>query len=285
MMRSLLLLLTLIHWAQAAWWITEDTRCDPLQKGWLPYTGWRFFRSFDYSFGLRALAAGGFPVSSRHFIRMTHCTMGKVDYEAGVPCQRKDDFVWNTDYCTSPTTCYRPVRRKKYATREMAIYLPFATVVGGLFMCPNFRTTGVNCTNENAVPVKPLIADFSGYKWTEYPSYTSIEQQVPYLYTPDMLDIRFGRPFTNNEWSEFLDVNENYDWSEDDRSAINKAVTDSVNLLHGCLDASDELIVQASSWKTWSSMFGELEGASRKFLSKTLRSMADKISIHEKRVR
>lgn len=152
-------------------------------------------------------------------------------------------------------------------------------------MCPNFRTTGVNCTNENAVPVKPLIADFSGYKWTEYPSYTSIEQQVPYLYTPDMLDIRFGRPFTNNEWSEFLDVNENYDWSEDDRSAINKAVTDSVNLLHGCLDASDELIVQASSWKTWSSMFGELEGASRKFLSKTLRSMADKISIHEKRVR
>lgn len=153
-------------------------------------------------------------------------------------------------------------------------------------MCPNFRATGVNCTNENAIPIKPLIADFSGYKWTEYSSYTNIEQQVPYLYTPDVLDVRFLRPFgIDDNWSEFLDVNEEYDWSEDDRTAINKAVTDSLNLLHGYLDVSDDVLVQATSWSHWSGMFGQLEGAARKFVSKNLRSMADKISIEEKKVR
>lgn len=284
-MKRFLAVLALVQLVTAAWWLAEDHRCDPLQKGWLPYTGWRFFRSFDYTFGFRAMATGGFPISSRHFIRMTHCNMGKVDYEAGVPCLRKDDFVWNTDYCVSPTTCFRPVRRKKYATRDMAVYLPFASFVGGLFMCPNFRATGVNCTNDNAVPVKPLVADFSGLKWTEYPTYTSIEQQVPYLYTPDVLDVRFRWPFGNSDWAEFLDVDEHYDWSEDDRSAVNKAVTESVNWLHVYLDASDEVLVEAMSWGHWSKVFGQVEETARSFVSKTMRAMADKISVDEPRVR
>lgn len=78
--------------------------------------------------------------------------------------QRQQEI--NKDRLTNPQRpsewCYRAVRRKKYALREVSIYLP-NTFVGGLFLCPRIGAAGgsssSDCTNANAVPVAPLYAD------------------------------------------------------------------------------------------------------------------------------
>lgn len=55
----------------------------------------------------------------------------------------------------TPGYCFRVVRSKRYYYNKMDFFFPYTTV-GGLFMCPAY---GVNCTNENAIPVMPLRAD------------------------------------------------------------------------------------------------------------------------------
>lgn len=65
-------------------------------------------------------------------------------------------------YREPPPYCYRLVRRKKYAVRQVSVYMP-NTLVGGLFMCPRYG----RCTNNNAVPVMPLYSDNYEGQWLE----------------------------------------------------------------------------------------------------------------------
>lgn len=58
--------------------------------------------------------------------------------------------------------CFRLVRKKKYALRDISVYMP-STTVGGLFLCPRYG----HCTNDNAVPLMPIKPDYYQGQWIQ----------------------------------------------------------------------------------------------------------------------
>jgi len=173
--------------------------------------------------------------------------------------------------------CYKLARRKKYAQREMMIYAPY-TWVGGLFECKvsqNDKEKYLNslkdlkdfskpfefkCTSENSTPLLPLIADDVTTQWIEKEKGWTISQRIPYLYTPGLLDLRYGKPaealglkskdfsfddrfihehekvskdsLPYDKWKLELEVNEDYNYTIDDISLLTKAITYSSNTLN-----------------------------------------------------
>lgn len=195
--------------------------CDPHEEHVLfPYTGFSIQRQYTLSWP---------PL---HHVRLTHCDHGRVDMDAYAPAERGTDMVWATNMCVSPTMCYRAVRRKKYVGRDVNLYIPHM-MVGGLFLCPGSNTT---CTNENATPVHPLLADRSSQQWVEFPLFKRIVQRVPAFYTPDALDPRYAwrnsqdaNHLQDTSWASKLDINEDYHFSAREElrlsHALNKALS------------------------------------------------------------
>lgn len=125
--------------------------------------------------------------------------------------------------------CYKLARRKKYAKQNLDIFLP-NQYVGGLFKCvmplsvkqsiivnnmdddlnwlKNKNTSNymlILCSEENSKPILPLIGDkFENY-WTEYNGFNkqnnsvfiNISKQVPFLFTPHIIDERSNATNTN----------------------------------------------------------------------------------------
>lgn len=199
----------LLCWA--TWLVKEDKACDPREEHVLiPYTGFSLQRQFTLSYP---------PL---HHVRLTHCDHGKVDMEAFALAERGTDMVWATNMCISPTACYRAVRRKKYVSRDVSLYIPHI-MVGGLFLCPGSNET---CTNENAKPVLPLLADRYSQQWLEFPHWKRIVQRVPSFYTPDFLDPRYPWRQDNGgaEWAQSLDINEEYSFTPREQLRISHVV-------------------------------------------------------------
>lgn len=359
--------------------IKEDQVCDPMGTNIVVYTGFRFTRQYTFIppqlSVLEPLRAGSaadtttrrdpslrgrlkhktkkMPLKGgtiRHYLRLTHCTKGRVDYEGYVSMPRNSGFVWGVDVCgfrihkkgiserawraareavvrtakvvgspwehtkkawawvdmlrterpindttealaatlnaqqkkeidkdrlTNPRRgsewCYRAVRRKKYALREVSIYMP-NTFVGGLFLCPRSVAAGgsADCTNRNAVPIAPLYADpalnspFLAFETARdaNPAYgltklsrsrrllyhtpfamRRIVNRVAYFYTKNAVSIESLLPFNTPvetavgvasewpAWARSLDVNEQYTYTRGDLSSLNEAITLMGNLL------------------------------------------------------
>ncbi|CAN6654728.1 hypothetical protein TRVA0_027S01332 [Trichomonascus vanleenenianus] len=209
-----------ISTGNGSWLLKEDRACDPGNRNFVfPYTGFRLHR--QYTFGLPVL----------HHNRLSHCENGVVDMESALPTDRNSDIAWGADFCVSDTVCYRAVRRKKYALRLMSLYVPH-TLVGGLFQCPARE----RCTNENARPILPLLADSISQQWIELHRLRQVVQRVPYLYTPNFIDPRYPhRPEKEYEWSRVLDVNEEYVYSDRELRRLSHALTRTMNRLHSVL--------------------------------------------------
>jgi hypothetical protein len=216
-----LCLLILTRSAQCTWLFKEDTVCDPTKENVIvPYTGFRITRQYTF----------GFP--TLHHVWLSHCDHGVVDMEAYVPTDRNHDIVWGVSMCVSSDKCYRAVRKKKYANRIISIYLPY-TQVGGLFLCPGMN---IECTNDNARPVLPLLADRIANKWIEYPRWRRIVSRVPYLFTPNYYDFRYPHSQIKFvQWASKLDINENYEYSAKDKMTISTVTNNVLNLLHNAL--------------------------------------------------
>lgn len=315
----------------AALFKREDRVCDPLKNNIYPYTGFRLHR--QYSFMLPPF---------KHYIRLSHCASGKVNYEAYAPVERNLGMAWATNMCgftsredtpmiskmeraqvkarlqdqkgeakkqrlknfvraiglvttknegfanvtveiavaaaaansqhPSPNApgqwCYRVVRQKKYALRDISVYKP-NSLVGGLFRCP----IDGSCTSSNAEPVMPLHSDDFATQWLEVEAMTSsnpvykankkpesagslllstpwtalsrlgrilgrkrhVTQRVPYFYTK----AKYGRrdaAYTPPggewpEWARALDVNEDYTYTKRDLKLMRRAVGQSMNVL------------------------------------------------------
>lgn len=332
-MRLGILLLYATTTCLAALFTREDRTCDPLRNNIWPYTGFRLHR--QYSFSLLP--------PFRHYMRLSHCANGRVNYEAYAPIERNTGMAWTTNMCgfTAKSSvplmskhervaqkarlkteakpkgphrlerlwatfrllternsgvlnetmaahaqslaaqsllpkpgdpapyCYRAVRRKKFALRDVSLYTP-NTFVGGLFMCPQNEI----CTNENAQPVMPLHSDDLATQWFEVepmshsnPLYREansgrspqassskssgfaivsrfaryitgkrhIIQRVPYFFTKSKYsrkDQSYKPP--GGEWPEWavgMDVNEDYVYSKRDVSLINRAFSQTINIL------------------------------------------------------
>ncbi|ANB14193.1 Uncharacterized protein YGL138C [Sugiyamaella lignohabitans] len=175
-----------------------------------------------------------------HHVRLSHCDHGVVDMEAFVVTDRNTDLVWATDMCMNSQMCFRAVRYKKYARRSMNIYLPY-TAVGGIFLCPGNNTV---CTNENARPILPLIADRIWLQWYDFPKYRRIVQRIPYLSTPNYVDPRYPhRQDKGAEWASKLDINEDYEYSMADSLTISAVVNRVLDVLNNIFSISPGYLV------------------------------------------
>lgn len=230
-MTNLLLLLLLLYWpllVYSNWLLKEDKVCDPLGENILfTYTGFRIHRQYTY----------GLPLL--HHVRLSHSDKGSVDLEAFIPTDRNVDLEWGKNMCVNEKLCYRAVRRKKYSTRLLSFYIPYSQV-GGLFLCP---AGGIECTNENATPVLPLLADRISHQWIEYPRMKRVVQRIPYLYTPNIYDPRYPlRHDQGHEWANTLDVNEDYDFSTKETHLVTNTVNQVLNNIHSYLQINSTLL-------------------------------------------
>lgn len=325
---NLLLLLCTATTALAALFVKEDKVCDPLKNNVWPYTGFRLHR--QYSFTL--------VPPFKHYVRLSHCAKGRVNYEAYALVERNAGMAWVQNMCgftvatdvpmmsnyeklarvarlkkndkkpgnwerakaawrammllkakntgdldktmeglaqvnsfktiapkaTGPANfCYRAVRRKKYALRDISVYTP-NTFVGGLFLCPKDEA----CTNQNAQPVMPLHSDDVSLQWFEFEPITDsnplryqeikkadaggnmgvlskffeflsrkrhVIQRVPYFFTKHKygrVDQAYSPP--GGEWPEWaleLDVNEAYNYTRKEVNLVSQAVSQTANVL------------------------------------------------------
>ncbi|OBA26269.1 hypothetical protein HANVADRAFT_7279 [Hanseniaspora valbyensis NRRL Y-1626] len=135
----------------------------------------------------------------------------------------KDKYTLKDIASTVPDSlqCYKLARRKKYAHQDLNIFLP-NQYIGGLFKCDlpslikqdliennmddNLQWIRDNdtldyvstlCNSNNSKPILPLIGDnFENY-WSEYNGlnkkdnniFMNISKQVPFLYTPHIIDV------------------------------------------------------------------------------------------------
>ena len=170
--------------------------------------------------------------------------------------------------------CYKLARRKKYAKREMMIYAPY-TWVGGIFECQVsqeakehylkslqdsrdfIKPFDFRCERNNSRPLFPLIADDVTNQWIEKERGLTFSQRIPYLYSPGLLDFRYGKPakalglksdtiifddhsthqksqdaLPYDKWTLELEVNEDYHYEANDIDLLTDAVTQSTNLIH-----------------------------------------------------
>lgn len=324
----------------------EDRICDPMRNNMLPYTGFRLHR--QYSFTLPPF---------KHYMRLSHCAAGKVNFEAYAPIERNTGMAWAINMCgftgpqgvpvvgkrekalkkarlkkaeqggsgsssSGPRTgpgaggelkhegrrdriehlfraiemattknegyanatveiatqlaaqdsllpqdntpgqwCYRAIRHRKFALRDVAVYSP-GSFVGGLFMCP----IGIPCTNQNTIPVMPLHSDDFAGQWFEIESmihsnpvykeagswFTSssnffaklasfvtrkrhLIQRVPCFWTKPKYAHRHEKYMAPGgewpEWAAGLDVNEAYVYTRRDLGLLKRAYTQSLNVM------------------------------------------------------
>lgn len=227
-MVGIIVYLLMISGVWGNWLLKEDKVCDPMGENTLfSYTGFRIHRQYTY----------GLPLL--HHVRLSHCDRGAVDMEAFIPTDRNMDMEWGKNMCVNDKLCYRAVRRKKYSTRLLSLYVPY-TQVGGLFLCP---AKDIECTNENAVPILPLMADRISHQWVEYPRRQRVVQRIPYLYTPNIFDPRYPRRNDRGqEWASVLDVNEDYQFTQNETHLITDAANTILNTIHWYLQINSNLL-------------------------------------------
>lgn len=95
-------------------------------------------------------------------------------------------------------------RRYTSLDRETPVYWP-DTFVGGVFKCPLDEP----CTNDNAIPIAPLLADEPWHFLRKFSMWT-VTARFPIMYSPDFTGHHYPHIKGNNDWARYLDVNERY---------------------------------------------------------------------------
>lgn len=184
--------------------------------------------------------------------------------------------------------CFKLARRKKYALRKLMVYAPFSWV-GGIFECEvpdevkieylknlkdsnNFlKNFNFKCNNTNSKPLLPLIADDLGSQWIEKEKGVAFSQRVPYLYTPSLLDFRYGKSIDSlslknesklsienqfkkvgiplNNWFEEIEINEEYNYTNYDIGILSRTMTTSINFINDLLvSTKNDSILNNYDW-------------------------------------
>lgn len=144
--------------------------------------------------------------------------------------------------------CYKLTRRKHLSKRKF-IVTGKDNWVGGIFQCTpdaesirtiarkpmerNFQAyDDIRCVD--GIAISPLISEDILNQWTQTGETYQIKR-VPLFYTPEQLDFRLqenNRDFTDQlvpaNWSEYLDVNERYEFSSDEILAIEEGTEQSI---------------------------------------------------------
>ncbi|KAG5369020.1 hypothetical protein CJU90_2462 [Yarrowia sp. C11] len=150
----LLLWLTIVTAASANNFVSKHRVCDPTQNSWHPYTGVRIFNDVVYSSPV-VVSDGDFShlVEDPQFsasIVAVHCQdgeptdakklwfvgWGNKEKVAGLASLSSMEAMWNREFCLldfqKKETCYKVVRRRKYALRKLPLFRA-GKIIGGLF--------------------------------------------------------------------------------------------------------------------------------------------------------
>ncbi|CCH44984.1 putative secreted protein [Wickerhamomyces ciferrii] len=207
--------------------------------------------------------------------------------------------------------CFKLARRKKYAERQMMVYAPY-TWVGGLFECnvnndikrqyiqslkdsrDFIQPFDFKCDSKESTPLFPLIADDVTSQWIDKEKGASVSQRIPYLYTPGVLDVRYGKSAKSlgvkhgdnlfeghdiikknhdsvsmDHWFKEVEINENYNYTKQDLQTLDSTTNSSSNLFDKFLQ-SDKKFLQPWEWDSKELLGNDNEGIGyleHKFLS------------------
>ncbi|KAK6462238.1 hypothetical protein DFJ63DRAFT_151335 [Scheffersomyces coipomensis] len=87
----LLLVFNAIKVAHATWYFQENKICDPGGSNTIPFTGFKINRQYKI--------AGLLHPVSMHFLVLTHCNHGKVDYSKYIRTESSSSVDWERPFC------------------------------------------------------------------------------------------------------------------------------------------------------------------------------------------
>ncbi|PRT55573.1 hypothetical protein B9G98_03193 [Wickerhamiella sorbophila] len=223
MLRTLLAIFVFLGFSQALFTSKEAQLCKPRSSNALPYSGFRIYRR--YSFGWPTL----------HHYLFIHCTYGRMDHSLYIATSRNGNFNWNEMLCINYDMCYRAIRRKEYANRQMPLYLN-NVMIGGLFKC-----NSDDCI-DRVTPILPLLADNPSAPIAIREG-TRRVKYVPLAYTPDFLNVQYPRVVPMDgipNWSRKLSITEDYHFTRADKAKHWYLANRVINKIHGKLVQVDD---------------------------------------------
>lgn len=197
--------------------------CGPSGLGLHEFTGFRVQHQMSVDFPFV------------HHTRVTHCVNNEVhDWDAYYPVNRTEDVKWGQRFCTaahnSGGACFIMARRKVAAKRTAALFY-HGDWVGGIFRCPGtLDDDHLPCNNENAFPLYPLMADEPYFDMLDLPDLRHLLRRVPLVLTASAglthTDVYRYYPYN---WWKYIDIHEDYDYSEDERILLRRVLDTMAN--------------------------------------------------------
>lgn len=89
-LRFWIILISFISLVQSTWYSSEHRICDPTGTSWIPYTGFKIHRQYVLK---------DFKPPMLHFVSLSHCGQGNLDYERLTRTGRETDIEWDKPIC------------------------------------------------------------------------------------------------------------------------------------------------------------------------------------------
>lgn len=185
-----------------------DDHCNTFSSVFYPYTGFRLFHEMKF----------GRKLGFYHSTHLVYCFRGRVTAHTSVANRDSVGLNFEDTMCINEREpfapdargCYRIARRKE--TPNVVPWLRSEGFIGGLFRCPTDREDGP-CSNEDAVPVAPLVGDEPYMALGDIHSPMSYAVRMPVVYTPDYFGYMYPR--NSDKWAQYIDIDSKYNREED----------------------------------------------------------------------
>lgn len=193
----------------------EDKLCNP--NGFMfRYTGLRLYQSVIYDW------------PTRHFWYLVRCNSGKVASEQYFATNRTTNFPFGSPVSISLEETYILARRRKYASRHIPIFRPFAEI-GAIYK--------VDKASNITFLLLPLRADKIGSSFTFSSRFGRRMKYLPILYTPE------EEPARGWDSQLFVQADENYIYTDDEKHQAWWIANEFVNSVNDALSISTNKLI------------------------------------------
>lgn len=198
---------------------TRDDVCQPSRLGMKEYNGFRIQHQIIQRY------------PNIHHTRISQCANDEViGWDAYAPSSQGDDLNWGKKFCQvgadGKSICFIIARRKKMARLHTSLFAR-GSWIGGIFKCPgHMDDDSFECRNNNALPLYPLYPDDPIFTWIEAPDTRHLITRMPMIVSQSQdnkLAPDFYRRLAKHNWYKEIDINEKYDYSDDERGHLRHA--------------------------------------------------------------
>lgn len=193
-----------------------DDHCNTYSSIFYPYTGFRVFRELKFTVTNPVNEDGTGFVHSTHLV---YCFRGRVtahtsvvnrNNEVGINYQDKMCIHEREPFAPDARGCYRVAKKE-----QLPMVVPWFRsegFIGGLFRCmsddPDTTGDEAGCSNEEAMPVAPLVGDEPYMGLADVHSPLRYLLRVPVVYTPDYFSYLYPRG--SDMWAQYIDIESEY---------------------------------------------------------------------------